>query len=262
MLQPVAMRTFKLTLAYDGTNYAGWQMQSGNPTIQAALETALAKITGETIRAAASGRTDAGVHALGQVVSFSSETALSPETVRNALNAELPRDIAALDVQQAADGFHARRDCIRKRYRYQVHDGTVADVFRRRTCWLYRQPLDAAAMSRAAQAFVGTHDFRSFESRWPQRSSSVRTVYEARVERGQGERENLIALEFSGNGFLYNMVRALVGTLVEIGRGVRPERWAAEVLSAGTRRAAGMTAPAQGLFLVRVDYPSEPAPGN
>ena len=127
---------------------------------------------------------------------------------------------------------------------------------------IYRQPLDAAAMSRAAQAFVGTHDFRSFESRWPQRSSSVRTIYEARVERGRGERQNLISLEFSGNGFLYNMVRALVGTLVEIGRGVKPERWASEVVTAGTRRAAGMTAPAQGLFLVRVDYPSEAPAGD
>jgi tRNA pseudouridine38-40 synthase len=122
--------------------------------------------------------------------------------------------------------------------------------------WQYRHSLDAGKMSRAAQAFVGTHDFRSFESRWPQRSSSVRTIYEATVERGRGERNNLITLEFSGNGFLYNMVRAMVGTLVEVGRGVRPEPWPAEVITAGTRRAAGMTAPAHGLFLVRVDYPA------
>jgi tRNA pseudouridine38-40 synthase len=249
------MRTFKLTLAYDGTAYAGWQLQPGKPTIQAALETALQKITGEPIRAAASGRTDAGVHALGQVVSFRSETALSCETLCNALNAELPRDIAAIEVRPAADGFHARRDCVRKRYRYLIHDGSVADIFRRRVAWQYRHSLDAGRMSRAAQAFVGTHDFRSFESRWPQRSSSVRTIYEAIVERGRGERAHLITLEFSGNGFLYNMVRAMVGTLVEVGRGTRPETWPAEVIRAGTRRAAGMTAPAHGLFLVRVDYP-------
>ncbi|HVU86870.1 MAG TPA: tRNA pseudouridine(38-40) synthase TruA [Pirellulales bacterium] len=254
------MRTFKLTLAYDGTAYAGWQLQPGKPTIQAALETALHKVTGETIRAAASGRTDAGVHALGQVVSFHSSTALSCETLCNALNAELPRDIAALAVRPAADGFHARRDCIRKRYRYLIHDGPVADVFRRRVAWQYRQPLDAGRMSRAAQAFVGTHDFRSFESRWPQRSSSVRTIYEATVERGRGERTHLLACEFSGNGFLYNMVRAMVGTLVEVGRGVRPEGWPAEVIAAGARSAAGMTAPAHGLFLVRVDYPSAEGP--
>ncbi len=233
------MRTFKLTLAYDGTAYAGWQMQPGKPTIQAALEATLLKITGETIRVAASGRTDAGVHALGQVVSFYSRTALSCATLCNALNAELPRDIAALEVRRAADNFHARRDCVRKRYRYLIHDGPVADVFRRRVAWQYRHSLDAGRMSRAAQAFVGTHDFRSFESRWPQRSSSVRTIYEATVERGRGERAHLITCEFSGNGFLYNMVRAMVGTLVEVGRGVRPEHWPAEVILTGARTRRG-----------------------
>jgi len=248
------MRTFKLTLAYDGTGYAGWQMQPGKPTIQAALEAALAKISGETIRAAASGRTDAGVHALEQIVSFKSATALSPETLRNALNAELPRDMAALAVETAADDFHARRDAIRKRYRYQIHDGDVPDVFHRPYCWHYRQPLDADAMARAAQAFVGTHDFRSFEYRWPQRSSSVRTIYEAFVRRTSSPAEGMITFEVAGNGFLYNMVRALVGTLVEVGRGTRPESWPAEVVAAGDRRVAGMTAPAQGLFLISVDY--------
>jgi tRNA pseudouridine38-40 synthase len=251
------MRTFKLTLAYDGTAYAGWQMQPAKPTIQAALEAALTKITGETIRAAASGRTDAGVHALEQVVSFKSATPLSPDTLRNALNAELPRDMAALAVERAADDFHARSDAIRKRYRYQIHDGDVPDVFHRPYCWHYRQALDADAMGRAAQAFVGTHDFRSFEYRWPQRSSSVRTIYEASVRRGPGL-HGMITFEVAGNGFLYNMVRALVGTLVEVGRGTKPESWPAEVVAAGDRRAAGMTAPAQGLFLVRVDYREPP----
>jgi len=248
------MRTFKLTLAYDGTDYAGWQMQTGKPTVQAAVEAALAKITGEPIRAAASGRTDAGVHALGQVVTFHSATALSPWTLRNALNAELPRDMAAIEVEEAAADFHARRDCIRKRYRYLIHDGDAPDVFRRKVCWNYRQRLNAAAMSRGGQAFVGTHDFRSFEYRWPQRESSVRTIYEVEVRRGSGERRNLITFEVSGNGFLHNMVRAMVGTLVEVGRGARPECWPAEVIAAGDRRVAGMTAPPQGLFLVRVDY--------
>ncbi len=251
------MRTFKLTLAYDGTDYAGWQLQPGRPTIQSALEAALAKITGAAVRAAASGRTDAGVHALAQVVSFSSATALSPETIRNALNAELPRDIAALNVEVAVDDFHARRDAVRKRYRYLLHDGPVPAVFNRKYCWQYRQRLDVAAMSRAAQAFVGTHDFRSFEYRWPQRRSSVRTIYEVDLRRGEAPDSDRITLEISGNGFLYNMVRAIVGTLVEVGRGTRPETWPAEVIAAGDRRVAGMTAPPQGLFLVRVDYRSK-----
>jgi tRNA pseudouridine38-40 synthase len=253
------MRTFKLTLAYDGTGYAGWQMQPGKPTIQAALEAALARITGAPIRAAASGRTDAGVHALAQVVSFKSATPLAPETIRNALNAELPRDIAALAVEVAPDDFHARRDAIRKRYRYKIHDGDVPDVFHRPYCWQYRQPLNAEAMERAAQAIVGTHDFRSFEYRWPQRSSSVRTIYEAFVCRKAGSADGMITFDVSGNGFLYNMVRALVGTLVEVGRGAKAENWPAEVIAAGDRRTAGMTAPAQGLFLVRVDYRADPA---
>ena len=139
-----------------------------------------------------------------------------------------------------------------------IHDGEVPDVFRRRLCWNYRQRLDAAAMSQAGQAFVGTHDFRSFEYRWPQRASSVRTIYELLVCRGAGEQQNLITIEVSGNGFLYNMVRAMVGTLVEVGRGARSEAWPAEVIAAGDRRVAGMTAPAQGLFLVRVDYKDAP----
>lgn len=248
------MRTFKLTLAYDGTDYAGWQMQSGKSTVQAAVEAALARVTGENVRVAASGRTDAGVHALGQVVSFASATALDAMTLRNALVAELPRDIVPLAVEEAPAGFHARRDATSKRYRYVIHDGEVPDVFRRKYCWHYRQRLDDAAMHRAAQAFVGTHDFRSFESRWPQRSTSVRTIYEASVRRGRGEEADFVVFEVEGDGFLYNMVRALLGTLVEVGRKTQTESWPAEVLAAGDRRAAGMTAPAQGLFLVSVTY--------
>jgi tRNA pseudouridine38-40 synthase len=247
------MRTLKLTLAYDGTAYAGWQVQPGQRTLQGTLEAALAKITRETIRVTASGRTDAGVHALGQVVSFHTESSLPADVFQRALNAELPDDMVVLAAAEAPAGFHAIRDAVRKRYRYLLHDGRVSDVFRRHEVWHYREPLDAAAMHRAAQALLGKHDFRSFESAW-QRTSSVRTIFDISVVRGRSGDENLIALEVEADGFLYNMVRAIVGTLVEVGRGTRGESWSAEVLAAQDRRTAGMTAPPQGLFLLRVEY--------
>lgn len=248
------MRTFKLTLAYDGTAYAGWQRQAGQMTVQQALEEALARITGEEVPVAASGRTDAGVHALGQVVSFRSATRLSAEVLQKALNAELPRDLAALALDVAADDFHARRDAVRKRYRYLLDDGPVRDVFTRAYCWQVRTPLDVEAMHRAAQALVGTHDFSSFETHGSPRESSVRTIFELSLQRGSPPHGNQIALEIEGNGFLYNMVRTIVGTLVDLGRGAREESWPAAVLAAHDRTAAGQTAPAHGLFLVRVDY--------
>lgn len=269
------MRSVKLTLAYDGTAYAGWQVQQGETTVQEVLERAIEKITGESLRVIASGRTDAGVHALGQVVGFRTETHLSADVLRRALNAELPHDVAVLEAVEANESFHPIRDAVRKRYRYVIDDGPVRDVFRRRYCWHYPGQLDEAAMARAAQALEGKHDFSSFETSGAQRKDSLRTIYELRVERGRGggpgiaePREcgrsqagqgrggqpSLITIEVEADGFLYNMVRAIVGTLVEVGRGAKDEAWVAEVLAAQDRCRAGPTAPAHGLFLVRVDY--------
>ncbi len=249
-----SMRTLKLTLLYDGTAYAGWQVQPGQVTVQGTLEAAIGKVTGQAVRVLASGRTDAGVHALGQVVGFSSETDLPTDVLRRALNAELPHDLAVLDVAEVPDGFHAVRDAVRKRYRYVIHDGLVREVFRRRYCWHHTHGrLDAEAMNRAAQVLLGTHDFSSFETSGAERESSVRTVSDISVERGRGGECDWITLEIEANGFLYNMVRAIVGTLVEVGRGARPESWPGEVLRAADRRIAGPTAPPQGLFLVNVD---------
>lgn len=248
------MRTLKLTLAYDGTAYAGWQWQAGQRTLQGELEAALARVCGESIRVTASGRTDAGVHALGQVVSFQIDGDMPSAVLQKALNAELPDDMAVLEVADARENFHAIRAAVRKRYRYVINDGRVRDVFRRQYSWHYRRRLDTDAMQRAASVLVGTHDFRSFETTGSERSSSIRTVYEVSVARaGQGS-PDLVTVEIEADGFLYNMVRSIVGTLVEVGRGVRPEIWPAEVLAARDRRAAGMTAPAQGLFLVSVQY--------
>jgi tRNA pseudouridine38-40 synthase len=248
------MRTLKLTLAYDGTAYAGWQVQPGQSTVQGALETAWHEITGESIRALASGRTDAGVHALGQVVGVRTESSMETDVLRRALNARLPHDIAVLEATDAVDGFHAIRDARRKRYRYVIHDAPVRDVFRRAYCWHYPSRLDAEAMGRAARALLGKHDFSSFETSGSPRQSPVRTIHGLDVPRGEREGCDRITIEVEADGFLYNMARAIVGTLVEVGRGAQDESWPGEVLRAADRRAAGPTAPPQGLFLVRVEY--------
>jgi tRNA pseudouridine38-40 synthase len=283
------VRTLKLTIAYDGTAYAGWQFQPDQPTVQQTLETALKKVTGEQTRVLASGRTDAGVHALGQVVGCQTTSTLPPEVLCRALNANLPEDIAVLEVAEAPEGFHPTSHVVRKRYRYVIHDGPVRNVFHRRYVWHYiHGRLDAAAMHRAAVALRGTHDFRSFETAGAERATSVRTVFDVLVKRGragEGGKEGLgigdwgleigdccnaprlrsrgecnsdsadfITIEVEADGFLYNMVRAIVGTLVEVGRGARPETWPGDVLLAANRRAAGPTAPPQGLVLVKVEY--------
>lgn len=246
-------RTFKLTIAYDGGAYAGWQFQPGCATVQEALERALARITGSAVRVVASGRTDAGVHALGQVVSFAGDCRLPAAVLQRALNAELPRDIAVRSVDEAPAGFHAIRDAVRKRYRYVLRDGRVPDVFQRNYAWQVRERLDVDAMQRAAQLLVGTHDFASFETSGSERQSSVRTVEELTLRRSAADPDQIV-LEVAADGFLYNMVRTIVGTLVEIGRGARDQAWLGQVLAARDRRAAGQTAPPQGLFLVSVDY--------
>ena len=244
------MRTIKLTIAYDGTDYAGWQIQPDRPTVQSVLEEAIQRVTGDHSRTLASGRTDAGVHALGQVVGFRTESKLTPEVLVRALNANLPDDIAVLDAAEVADLFHPIGDSIKKRYRYVIHDAEIRDIFRRRYAWHCRYRLDVEPMARAAEVLLGTHDFSSFESAGAPRESSVRTITDISVVR----HGNRIEIEVEADGFLYNMVRAIVGTLVEIGRGSMAEGWMHQVLSAKNRKAAGPTAPPEGLFLVKVDY--------
>ena len=249
------MRTFKLLVSYDGTNYFGWQAQSGQRSVQETIEAAIAKGTGESVRILASGRTDSGVHALGQVVSVRLETRFTPEVLCRALNAVLPGDIAVLAASETHDGFHPTHKALRKRYRYLIHDGPIRDVFRRQYCWHFNQGrLDAEAMRRSSIPLIGPHDFSSFESSGSQSKDSVRTIFDLSIQRGRGDEQDWITIEVEADGFLYNMVRAIVGTLVEVGRGVKPETWPAEVLLAADRRLAGPTAPPQGLFLVKVDY--------
>ena len=248
------MRFLKLTLSYDGTDFAGWQVQPGRRTVQSSLEQALEKITGETIRVLASGRTDAGVHALGQVISFSTESHLSCDVLWRALNGTLPSDMSVLEIQEAPQGFHAIRDAKNKRYRYVIDEAQTGDVFSRRYCWQLAQTLNVPEMNKAAMRLMGRHDFASFESSGSPRCSSVRTVSDVFVVRrreGSGQR---VVVEIQADGFLYNMVRSIVGTLLEVGRGSRREDWISEVLNARDRRAAGATSPPHGLFLVCVKY--------
>ena len=248
------MRHFKFTLAYDGTDFIGWQRQPGRRTVQGELEKTLAGILQETVTCKSSGRTDSGVHALGQVVCFKSATRHPPAAITKALNAELPEDMFVFEVTEVSAEFNPIRDALRKRYRYVVQDGRVRDIFDRHYAWQVHTRLDVEAMQQAATALVGTHDFMSFESHGSSRLTTVRTIYELLVERRQGERTDHVVIEVEADGFLYNMVRNIAGTLVQIGKGKRPPTWTLEILAAKDRRTAGMTAPPQGLFLLWVEY--------
>ena len=245
------MRNIILIVKYDGTDFGGWQTQPNARTVQEELEKAIRSVTqDERVRANASGRTDAGVHALGQVVNFYSATRLHCDTLQKAINANLPEDVAVTTCEDVPQSFCANKDAVRKLYRYQIDDGRVPDPFLRRFAWQPRRKLDVAAMHHAARCLVGRHDFRSFETNWPNRLTSVRTISLLAVERVEG----LIRVEVEADGFLYNMVRSIVGTLYQVGRGYWPNDKVREVLEALDRREAGPTAPPQGLFLVKVTY--------
>jgi tRNA pseudouridine38-40 synthase len=244
------LRNLKLLITYDGTDFHGWQKQQGLRTVQGELDRVIEIVTGVVPTTLASGRTDAGVHALGQVVSFLTESRLSPEILARAFNAMLPFEVRVLSACDVPEAFHATLDAVSKHYRYQVDNRTVADPFLRRTAWHQPRPLDAGAMHAAAQVLLGRHDFRSFETEWPNRVSSVRTVFDIAVRRTV----DLVRIEVEADGFLYNMVRSIAGSLVLIGKGNREPCWLETVLAAQDRRAAGPNAPPQGLFLVSVRY--------
>lgn len=247
-------RFLKLTIAYDGTDYFGWQWQPGQRTVQGALESAIRQITGEETRIVSSGRTDAGVHAIGQVVSWPTASPLAPDVLLRALNANLPRDIVVREVVEERAGFDAIDHSVSKRYRYLLCDQPVRDVFALRYAWQVWQPLDVTAMHEAAQGLRGEHDFKSYETSGSPRVRTIRTVLDIGVTRTLLEHGSRISVEVEATGFLYNMVRNIVGTLVEVGKGNRPVSWPAEVLAQRDRRAAGATAPPQGLYLLKVNF--------
>ena len=248
------VRFYRATVAYDGAAYFGWQWQKDHPSVQAVLEKALSTITGRFVRVTASGRTDAGVHAIGQVISFAVATRLDPDTLVRALNANLPPDVVVRDVALAPDGFHAVRDAVSKRYRYVIQDGGVRDVFARRYAWRLPWRLDPEPMVRGGRLLLGEHDFAAYETSGSKRVSTVRCVTDLTVERSRTTPWDRIEIEVEANGFLYNMVRNIVGTLMLVGRGEQPPEWVADVLASKDRRRAGPTAPPQGLFLVSVRY--------
>jgi tRNA pseudouridine38-40 synthase len=245
-------RWFKLTIAYDGREFEGWQRQKTKRTVQYELEKALARLLGKHTTLLASGRTDAGVHALGQVVSFDAETHHSTETIRRALCNYLPDDIAILRVQEMAGQFRSVADSIRKRYRYVLQDGQKRDVFARHYAWHSWRELNVELMREAAQALWGTHDFVAFEGSGSRRVGTVRTIYDLTVERIADPHFRRVHIEVEADGFLYNMVRNIVGTLVDVGCGRRPVTHAATALASKDRIQAGMTAPPQGLYLLWV----------
>ncbi|MFO0917202.1 MAG: tRNA pseudouridine synthase A [Planctomycetaceae bacterium] len=302
------MRTILLTLAYDGSGYCGWQVQPNGNAVQSAVEQALLEYTGETIRVTAAGRTDAGVHALEQLASFSTMGEIPAIGFRRGLQTKLPQDLVVRDAVEVPLGFSARYDTVRKTYRYVIQNEPLRTPWLRNYVGWHRTPLNVNAMQAALDVLVGTHDFRSFESEWPNKATSVRTIHQARVWRtegwdgwrrdaeqgceriGEGEsksdgpdkeflcqgdsmpgrNDNLsipggapesvldvppfVCIDITADGFLYNMMRAIVGTLIHVGRGTWTSADMRRILKSQNRAEAGETAPAQGLYLLRCEY--------
>ena len=253
--EPTARRIC-LRIAYEGTRYSGWQVQPGRETVQGTLAAAIERVSSERVQPRGASRTDAGVHALDQVVAFSTAASLEPGTWMRALNANLPADVAVLAAAAAPPDFDPVDAAVRKRYRYRIHDAPWRPVVGRRFVWRWRSKLDESRMAAAAAALVGEHDFTSFEATPSTRISKVRTIYSLTVTRQSGFDDQPGAevwVEVEGNGFLHNMVRIIVGTLVMVGAGRRDPDWVTAAVAARDRKAAGPTAPPEGLVLAGVD---------
>ena len=245
------MRNFKLTLCYDGGRYDGWQRQGNTEnTIQSKMETLLSRLLGQNIEIAGSGRTDAGVHALAQVCSFRAETELDCDTLLREIRRYLPEDIGAVSLEEAPPRFHARLSCREKTYVYRIWNSDEPNVFERRYMLALPQSLDTEAMREAAEALVGERDFSSFCANRRMKKTAVRKLKNVRIDKHGCE----IRITLTADGFLYNMVRIIVGTLIEVGEGKREAGEMASVLASLDRLEAGPTAPAHGLTLWEVKY--------
>lgn len=271
------LRNIMLTMAYDGSRYRGWQVQPNGDTVQARLEAAIEKLTGEQLRVFCAGRTDSGVHALGQVAAFKTTSGIAAGQFRRGLQRFLPSDVTVIQAREVHPEFHATFSAIRKRYRYLLDDGYVSSPFLHGKVTTLRQRLDVVQMRKALPYILGKHDFRCFETQWPNKATSVRTIMEATIRRiphwdvwnprtnwiptdprqHEDLHQPLICFEVMADGFLYNMVRAIVGTLIEVGTGRQPPEYLQRVIESLDRSTAGSTAPPDGLYLMHVDYPEE-----
>ncbi len=246
----MAVRNIKLTIHYDGSSYHGWQAQPDQPTIQGEVMHAIERLTGRQVIVNGASRTDAGVSAAGQIANVKIDTPIPTKNIAKALTEILPDDIAVAEAVNVADDFDAISSAKSKLYRYTIYTGPIRPVLQIRHCWHLSRKLDAGGMDKAARLLVGTKDFKSFASAADTRQSSVRTISSCRVK-ADGE---WIYIDVEADGFLYNMVRNIVGTVVEVGRGRWSPEKITEILEAKDRSAAGPITPAAGLCLMRIDY--------
>ena len=245
------MKNYKLTFAYDGTNYRGWQKQGNTQnTIQYKLEALLSRLLEQDIEVAGAGRTDAGVHAAGQVCSFRAECSMETDELLEKIREYLPEDIGALSLEEAEPRFHARLNAKSKTYVYRIWNSSAPNVFERRYLYNFPANLNIELMQQALNYLVGTHDFRSFTSEKRVKKSTVRTIYSAECERFGDE----VRITLTGDGFLYNMVRIIAGTAIEAGAGRLEPDSVPAILAGNNRSLAGPTAPARGLILKEVNY--------
>jgi tRNA pseudouridine38-40 synthase len=249
------MRQFKLTVAYDGTGLVGWQRQARGVSVQGLLEEALLALEGRAVVVTGAGRTDAGVHALGQVACATLARTLAPPALVRAINASLPPSVRVLEAEEVPDAFHARFSARAKTYRYRIWNSEIVSPFEQGRVWHVPAPwLDVAEMASAARRFVGRHDFAAFQATGTEIRDTVREIRETAVVAETIAGGALVTFTVTGEGFLRHMVRIMAGTIAEVGRGRRPSAWVADLMDAGRRADAGPTAPAEGLFLVRVHY--------
>ena len=245
------MKRIMIRVAYDGTDFHGWQYQPETRTVEGELNRAIKELTGEEIRVIGASRTDAGVHALGNVAVFDTDSTIPPERFFIALNTKLPEDVKVVSSRETDMDFHPRKTEVRKTYEYRIYNSDIPNPLKRCDYWMVPYVLDTEKMREAAAYLVGTHDFATFCSVHTQAESTVRTIYDIKIIGGNN---NEVIILVTGNGFLYNMIRIIAGTLVEVGRGSREPSWVSEILEGTDRTLGGPTAPPQGLCLMEIDY--------